>query len=57
VDVSPSVLVAAGVLCLLQSVVAFSGVTLVFLLPAIGFLRAASMISAGPVETPRQRVS
>lgn len=37
-----TVLAAAGVLCLCQSVVAFSGVTLVFLLPAIGFLRAAT---------------
>ena len=37
-----AVLAAAGVLCLCQSVVAFSGVTLVFLLPAIGFLRAAT---------------
>ena len=37
----PTVVVAAGVICLLQSVVAFSGVTLVYLLPAIGFLRAA----------------
>ena len=38
----PTVVVAAGVICLLQSVVAFSGVTLVYLLPAIGFLRAAT---------------
>jgi hypothetical protein len=33
-----SVAVAAGVLCLLQSVIAFSGVTLVFLIPAVTIL-------------------
>jgi hypothetical protein len=44
-----TVLVAAGVLCLLQSAVAFSLVTLVFLLPAVAFLRAAtSEAPAGP---------
>jgi hypothetical protein len=44
-----AVLIAAGVLCLLQSAVAFSLVTLVFLLPAVAFLRAAtSEARAGP---------
>jgi len=33
-------LVAAGVACLAQSAIAFSGVTLVFLVPALLFLRA-----------------
>jgi hypothetical protein len=37
-----AIVAAAGVLCLLQSVVAFSGVTLVFLAPALGFLSAAT---------------
>lgn len=32
--------VAAGLLCMLQAVIAFSGVTLVFLVPALLFLRA-----------------
>ncbi|HEX7222250.1 MAG TPA: hypothetical protein VF231_03305 [Candidatus Limnocylindrales bacterium] len=41
-----TVLVAAGVLCLMQSVIAFSGVTLVYVIPALGFLHAAS---GGPV--------
>ena len=35
------VAVAAGVLCLLQSVIAFSGVTLVFLIPAVTIFWAA----------------
>ena len=43
-----SLLVAAGVLCLVQSVIAFSGVTLVFLVPAVLFLRAA----VAPAPTP-----
>jgi hypothetical protein len=38
-----SVVAAAGVLCLLQSVIAFSGVTLVYLVPAIAFLRASTL--------------
>jgi hypothetical protein len=36
-----SVLVASGVACLFQSVIAFSGVTLIYLVPAIMFLQAA----------------
>ncbi len=48
----PTVVVAAGVLCLLQSVVAFSGVTLVYLLPAVGFLRAATDLGG---SSPRPR--
>ncbi len=38
----PALLFAAGILCALQSIVAFSGITLVFLLPALGFLRTAT---------------
>jgi hypothetical protein len=49
----PTVVVAAGVLCLLQSVVAFSGVTLVYLLPAIGFLRAATDNGGPSSSRPR----
>jgi hypothetical protein len=37
-----AVVVAAGVLCLFQSVIAFSGVTFVYLVPAIAMLRAGS---------------
>ncbi|HEX5014428.1 MAG TPA: hypothetical protein VFV72_09755 [Candidatus Limnocylindrales bacterium] len=48
----PTVVIAAGVLCLLQSVVAFSGVTLVYLLPAIGFLRGAT--EQGSSASPRR---
>jgi hypothetical protein len=40
-----SVVVAAGVLCLFQSVIAFSGVTIVYLVPAIAFLRASTVSS------------
>jgi len=36
------ILVAAGMLSLLQSIVSFAGVTLVFLAPALGFFAAAS---------------
>jgi hypothetical protein len=42
----PALIGAAGVLCLLQSFIAFSGLSLVFLAPALGFLDAA----AGPGE-------
>jgi hypothetical protein len=44
-----TVVMAAGVLCLFQSVIAFSGVTLVYLVPAIAFLRA-STLSSHPSE-------
>jgi hypothetical protein len=37
-----SVLIAAGVACLFQSAISFSGVTLIFLVPAILFLRSAT---------------
>jgi hypothetical protein len=37
-----TVVVAAGILCMLQSVIAFSGVTLVYLVPAIAFLRSGT---------------
>jgi hypothetical protein len=43
--------VAAGILCLLQAVIAFSGVTLVFLIPALLFLRSA-VSSAGGLPRP-----
>lgn len=46
-----TVLVAAGVLLLLQSAISFSGVTLVYLLPALAFLRTATH---SPIElSPR----
>jgi hypothetical protein len=48
-----SLLVAAGVLCLAQSVLSFSGVTLVLLLPALVFLRAAVTTRAAPAPQPR----
>jgi hypothetical protein len=37
-----TLLVAAGILCTFQSVIAFSGVTLIYLVPGIMFLRAAA---------------
>jgi hypothetical protein len=37
-----TVLIAAGVTCLFQSLISFSGVTLIYLVPAILFLRSAS---------------
>jgi hypothetical protein len=37
-----TILAAAGILCLLQSVISFSGVTLVYLLPAIVLVRSAT---------------
>lgn len=37
-----TVLIAAGTLCLVQSAISFSGVTLLFLLPGVVFLRAAT---------------
>jgi hypothetical protein len=37
-----TVLIAAGVACLFQSAISFSGVTLIFLVPAILFLRSAT---------------
>jgi hypothetical protein len=37
-----TVLVAAGVACLFQSAISFSGVTLIYLVPAILFLRSAT---------------
>jgi len=45
-----TVLVAAGILCLFQSAIAFSGVTLIYLLPAVIFLRAAT---DGPYASTR----
>jgi hypothetical protein len=41
-----SLLAAAGILCLVQSVLSFSGVTLVLLLPGLIFLRAAAAVGA-----------
>ena len=37
-----TILIAAGVLCTLQSMIAFSGVTLIYLVPGIIFLRTAA---------------
>ncbi len=37
-----SLLIAAGILCLVESILSFSGVTLVFLVPALIFFRAAA---------------
>jgi hypothetical protein len=51
-------LVAAGILCLAQSVIAFSGVTLILLVPALLFLRAAVAApapAAPPSVSPRVR--
>lgn len=45
-------LVAAGILCLCQSVLAFSGVTLILLLPALLFLRAGV---SDPGEAPARQ--
>jgi hypothetical protein len=42
-----SLLVAAGILCLVLSVLSFSGVTLVLLVPGVLFLRAAGAKSGG----------
>jgi len=47
-----SVVVAAGILCLFESVIAFSGVTLVYLVPAIAFLRASTVSSQPSVRRP-----
>jgi hypothetical protein len=46
-------LVAAGLLCLAQSILAFSGVTLILLLPALLFLRAAVAQTPGSVDPAR----
>jgi hypothetical protein len=43
-----SLLFAAGILCLVQSVLAFSGVTLVLLVPGLVFLRAAAATPTPP---------
>jgi hypothetical protein len=48
-----TLLVAAGILCLVESVLAFSGVTLIFLVPALLFLRAAA---STPTSAPREPV-
>lgn len=57
----PPVVLAAGILCFLQSVVAFSGVTLVYLVPAIALLRAAAdrddPAAQGPVRPVRLLVA
>jgi hypothetical protein len=47
-----TLLVAAGILCLAESVLAFSGVTLVLLVPGLLFLRAAATASAPAVREP-----
>ena len=50
-----TLLVAAGILCIFQSVIAFSGVTLIYLVPGIVFLRAAA--AASDATTRRQAVT
>jgi hypothetical protein len=47
-----TLLVAAGILCLAESVLAFSGVTLVLLVPGLVFLRAAAAAAAPAVHEP-----
>jgi hypothetical protein len=49
---SPPILIAAGVLCLAQSFVSFSGVSIPFIVPA--FLLFALGVSAGSAEVPRR---
>jgi hypothetical protein len=46
----PVVAIAAGVLCLPQAVIAFSGVTLVFLIPAVAILSSAGARDDQPEE-------
>ncbi len=43
-----SVVVAAGVLCMFQSVIAFSGVTLIYLVPGVILLRAGAAEAGDP---------
>lgn len=50
----PALLIAAGALCLLQSFVAFSGVTLLYLAPALLFLRAGSELDPPDAAPPPQ---
>lgn len=47
-----SVLVAAGILCLVQSAISFSGVTLIYLMPGVLLLRAASAGADVPGRAP-----
>jgi hypothetical protein len=47
-----SVLVAAGVICLFQSAISFSGVTLIYLMPAILFLRSATDAAGSSPSVP-----
>jgi hypothetical protein len=47
-----TVLIAAGVTCLFQSVISFSGVTLIYLIPAILFLRSATDRGGSPPSAP-----
>lgn len=47
-----TVLAAAAVVCLLQSAVSFSGVTLVYLVPALVLLRSATEGSSAPAPVP-----
>ncbi len=51
----PAVAIAAGVLCLPQAVIAFSGVTLVFLIPALAILFSAGARDDQPQERSRVR--
>ncbi|TMC63598.1 MAG: hypothetical protein E6J17_04925 [Chloroflexi bacterium] len=47
-----TLLVAAGILCLADSVLAFSGVTLVLLVPGLAFLRAAAATPPPAIREP-----
>lgn len=47
-----SLLLAAGMLCLVESVLSFSGVTLIFLVPVLVFLRAAALTSTSAPREP-----
>ena len=52
---SPPILIAAGVLCLAQSSVSFSGVSIPFIVPA--FLLLALGVGAGSAEVPRRALA
>lgn len=47
-----TVLVAAGILCLFQSAISFSGVTLLFLMPGMIFMRAATDVPDASARRP-----
>lgn len=51
-----TVVMAAGVLCLVESAIAFSGATLIYLVPAIAFLRSATARNEAPPTPPIQPI-